>query len=396
MKLMHRYREAWKDQRGIMASLHLMLAVLLLSDLFYGARPLMCIFRGDWYVAEPESGSVFFEELSQRQGDYRKIHYDFAIWPLIPRDPKALDPSAAWLPPFSKRPGSGERAWLGTYDLGRDVMVAGLHGLRKSLALAFLTVFLSGIGGLLLGALPVLQAQRFRKMSWISALLIGIAGLILVYMAVLFLEWKSIPLQAFLGLTGGMALALFLSVFFWNHAPRIKVNLDFFTLNYMEGMKAIPAMLLLLILLQCIHDPGVPVLALMLTAFYLPVVLKYARAFTLHIVQEDYISSAMAIGQSGWMIFRIHVLPRLLVELAPVFAFGLANIILLEAGLSFLGIGFAVDEISLGTMMHAARNQPSAWWVVIFPGLMVFWLVSTFNRLGSRRPGSKALRPFAA
>jgi peptide/nickel transport system permease protein len=396
MKFIHRYRKAWKKQPWIMVSLYLMLAVLLASDLLYGARPLIFSYRGEWYVTEPEAGSALFEELNIQQGNYRRIPYDFAIWPLIPRDPKALDPSAAWLPPFSKRPGSGERAWLGTYDLGLDVWVSGLYGLRKSLALALLTVFLSGIGGIVLGAVPVLQAQRFRKMSWLSVLWIGLAGALLAYMVVLFLEWKFIPLQAFFFLTGGIVLALFLAIYFWNHSPRLTVNLDFITLNYMEGMKAIPAMLLLLILLQCIHDPGLPVLALMLTAFYLPVVLKYARAFTLHIVQEDYISSAIAIGQSGWMIFRIHVLPRLLAELLPVLAFGLANIILLEAGLSFLGIGFAVDEISLGTMMHAARNQPSAWWVVIFPGLMIFWLVVTFNGLGSRKSGNTALRPFTA
>ena len=64
-------------------------------------------------------------------------------------------------------------------------------------------------------------------------------------------------------------------------------------------------------------------------------------------------------------------------------AFGLANIILLEASLSFIGIGLGVDEISLGGLLYSARSNPSAWWVIVFPGLLIFWLVILFNQIGT-------------
>jgi peptide/nickel transport system permease protein len=60
----------------------------------------------------------------------------------------------------------------------------------------------------------------------------------------------------------------------------------------------------------------------------------------------------------------------------------LNNPIPTESTLSFLGLGLPLDEISLGSMMHSARNHLSAWWVVLLPGLLVFWMVFSFQKLG--------------
>ena len=56
--------------------------------------------------------------------------------------------------------------------------------------------------------------------------------------------------------------------------------------------------------------------------------------------------------------------------------------ILLEASIRFLGIGSSIEEVSLGSLLFQSRSYIQAWWMIVFPGIFIYWLTSTFYRMG--------------
>ena len=76
-----------------------------------------------------------------------------------------------------------------------------------------------------------------------------------------------------------------------------------------------------------------------------------------------------------------HALPNALGPVLITIAFGIASAILAEATLSFLGIGVGTD-VTWGSLLKNAREQRTAWWLAVFPGLAIFGLVLIFNLIG--------------
>lgn len=331
---------------------------------------------------KPKGNGVLFYDLNEiAAGDFQNLHYDFAWWPMLIRNAQKLELESAWLKPglHSK---NGTLFILGSYDLGKDLLVACIIGFKKSLSLALLTLIFSLIPALSLGSLVVFHSVRYQQISLGSVILFSISGIMLVYVLAICFEWMLIPNQIYPLLF--IVIVLFsLAIAIRNSKPMVRYMLDTWSLRYLEIMKSIPVLLILLIILQILTQPNRIQFAGMLAFIFIPYLVKYARAFTLKAASENFITASIAMGQSGWQVYTKHVLPKIMQALIPVMAFGLANIILLEASLSFIGIGLGVDEISLGGLLYSARSNPSAWWVIVFPGLLIFWLVILFNQIGT-------------
>ncbi len=115
--------------------------------------------------------------------------------------------------------------------------------------------------------------------------------------------------------------------------------------------------------------------------------MKFARTVrgsTLVERNKEYVQAARVIGVTPWRIMRRHVLPNVL---GPVFVpatidFGQA--ILIEATLSFLGVGVPPTSPSLGTLIRIGNDFlfSGEWWITIFPGLMLIMIVLSVNLLG--------------
>ncbi|MFZ1559415.1 MAG: ABC transporter permease, partial [Saprospiraceae bacterium] len=73
--------------------------------------------------------------------------------------------------------------------------------------------------------------------------------------------------------------------------------------------------------------------------------------------------------------------------------FSIGSAVLLESTLSFLGIGLPVEEVTWGKMMAEGRNM-NAWWLVVFPGLAIFILILSLNRLATGYQKSNFTRLF--
>ncbi|MBN1595256.1 ABC transporter permease [candidate division FCPU426 bacterium] len=110
---------------------------------------------------------------------------------------------------------------------------------------------------------------------------------------------------------------------------------------------------------------------------------RLVRAEFLTLRQRDYIQAAHAVGVSDLGVIFRHILPN---ALAPVFVsatFGIAGAILLESGLSFLGLGVQPPVPSWGNILTAGKDYiTQAWWLTLSPGIAIFLTVLGYNLLG--------------
>ena len=110
---------------------------------------------------------------------------------------------------------------------------------------------------------------------------------------------------------------------------------------------------------------------------------RVARGSVLSCKEMDYVDAARAIGAGRWRIMLQHILPNILSALIVYASFELARMILLEASLSFLGLGVQPPVPTWGGMINDGRQYIfQSWGASFFPGLAILALILTFNMLG--------------
>jgi peptide/nickel transport system permease protein len=234
-----------------------------------------------------------------------------APW-IAPADPATQD-----LPARLQAPSRGH--WMGTDELGRDILSRTLYGARVSLVVAISVVLGCGITGLLIGMLAGYTGgwfDRFVNLTLINAFL-SFPGILL-----------AIAFAAFLG-------------------------------------------------------PGISkvILALVITGW--AGYARLARAQVLKVKELEYILAARSVGASHRRILSRHLLPNILQPVLIQATVGMAGAILAESTLSFLGLGVLAPMPSWGAMLNDARSHLfDAPHMVIFPALAVMTAVLAFNLLG--------------
>lgn len=157
---------------------------------------------------------------------------------------------------------------------------------------------------------------------------------------------------------------------------------DGFIMRPMDVLMGFPA-LLMAIVVTAVLGTGTAVETLALGIVYLPIITRVMRASTLVVSQEMYVQAALARGASHVHIIVKHVLPN---SLGPVIVqasilMGIA--ILLEAAISFIGLGTQPPTPSLGLMLTEGRDfLIQAPWIMIFPGIAIMVIVLGFNLIG--------------
>lgn len=109
---------------------------------------------------------------------------------------------------------------------------------------------------------------------------------------------------------------------------------------------------------------------------------RYVRAELLRVRELDYVTAARGLGFSESRILLRHALPNALRPTLIAFAIGIAETVILEASLSFLGFGSGTFSASWGTLLNSARAYPTAWWVALPPGLAICVTVLALNAIG--------------
>ncbi|MEM9931879.1 MAG: ABC transporter permease, partial [Bacteroidota bacterium] len=160
---------------------------------------------------------------------------------------------------------------------------------------------------------------------------------------------------------------------------------DSAVLQGMELFASIPGLVILIALLAIINRPSLWVVILVIGVLRWPFVARFLRAELLRIRRLPYIEAARVSGINRWRMLFFHALPNAIGPLIIISCFGLGAAILLEAFLSFLGIGIPADQVTWGSLLRQSRSHPSAWWLALFPGLLLTLTVLAANLLGERK-----------
>jgi peptide/nickel transport system permease protein len=225
--------------------------------------------------------------------------------------------------------GGESRFLLGTDNQGRDVLSTILYGMRISIGVGLLAVFVAMAIGVTLG----LAAGYFG--GRVDSLIMRIADVQLTFPAIL-------------------------------------------TALLVDGVLGV---------LLNTHKGGGGKVWILVVAIGLSYWVQYARTVrgsTLVERNKDYVQSARLIGIPPWAIMFRHVLPNVTGPVLVIATINLALAIITEATLSFLGVGMPPTEPSLGTMINIGYNFlfSGEWWIVAFPGLTLALLVLAVNLLG--------------
>lgn len=159
-------------------------------------------------------------------------------------------------------------------------------------------------------------------------------------------------------------------------------RVDSVLMRVMDAVLAFPA-LLLAIFLVAVLGPSLRNAMLAVVIVYIPSFARVTRANVLSIKEQEYVLSSVALGGTNWWIMTRHALPNVMSPIIVQVSLGIARAILLEASMSFLGMGIQPPRPAWGSMINMGRRFiSSAWWMTTFPGLAIFLTVLSFNFVG--------------
>ncbi len=159
-------------------------------------------------------------------------------------------------------------------------------------------------------------------------------------------------------------------------------TVDYLVMRVMDTVFAFPS-LLLAIALAAVLGAGLHSVVVAIAIVYTPIFARVARAPTLSVKAQEYIVAAVAIGSSTPRILWRHVRPNILAPILVQMALSLSSAVIVEAALSFLGLGAVPPTPSLGSMLSEARAfMELAPWTVLYPGAALAGLILSINLAG--------------
>ena len=151
----------------------------------------------------------------------------------------------------------------------------------------------------------------------------------------------------------------------------------------LDTLLAIPRLLLLIAIFAAWRNVPVQGFIVILGATGWYGLARLVRGQVLALKRQDFVTSAHALGATRMRILVRHILPNVVTPVVVAATLGLGHIIVLEAGLSWLGIGLPIPTPSWGNMIQEGSDQMVAhWWISLFPGLAIVLTVIAFNVLG--------------
>jgi peptide/nickel transport system permease protein len=159
--------------------------------------------------------------------------------------------------------------------------------------------------------------------------------------------------------------------------------IDAIMMRFLDALLSIPRLLLLLgVLVAWPHlSIGALIVFLGLTGWF--GLSRIVRGQVLALKHAEFVTAAEALGASRRRILVRHLLPNLVSPIAVAATLGIAHVIVLEAGLSYLGIGVPQPIASWGNIIYDGADQIARlWWMSLFPGLFMVITVMTLNVLG--------------
>jgi len=151
----------------------------------------------------------------------------------------------------------------------------------------------------------------------------------------------------------------------------------------MDSIYSFPG-LILAIAFAAMLEPGILSITVAVAVIYIPTYFRLVRGQTLQIKEELYVEAARAIGASGRRILWQYIFPNVIATTVVVFTMNVGDAIMIEAALTYLGLGLPPSIVDWGMDLSMGRRfLPSGvWWLITFPGAMISILAIGFTMLG--------------
>lgn len=347
--------------------------VAIFGPIIANEKPLYCHVEGD--VTFP-----FLEKTLTKADD------ESCVLACIPYGPQTtnINGHASLSPGSYPTHGSGKIHWLGTDKLGRDTAAGLIHGTRISLMIGVVSVIFTFFVGTSLGmaaayySVKGLKINILQYITLITAITLGGFYFIFewIYSGLIVAVWIALLMLFILG------ILYFIFDKTFKKAPKYRINPDQILMKIITWRKSFPGIFLLLALTGVFVIPSVWNIIFIITVLGWTEFARHARAETLAIMEENYITTARILGFSDVRILISHVLPNIMPTLVVLICFSVSGAILAESTISFLGIGLPVETVTWGKMMASGRDMQQ-WWLVVFPGIAIMMIIMSLNTIAN-------------
>lgn len=286
--------------------------------------------------------------------------------------------------------------WLGTNKLGEDVLSGIVHGARVSMIVGFFSMFLAVTIGLIIGLFAGYFGNEALTLKAGEIIFLIIALIpAFFYSAVIsdvFISSSSKSSTLFFLFQGLLAALVFLIIMclffkigrlisgFKIFSHKYFIPIDHLLMRATEVVISLPS-LIIIFAFAAVMNPSVFNLIIIIGFISWTEVARIVRAETLKIKSSGYADAARALGFNDSKIIFKHLLPNILPMVSSIALLIFASAILSEASLSFLGIGIPYQTVTWGTLLASARDQISAWWLIVFPGFMLAATLMSLHQL---------------
>lgn len=379
-----------KGFKRLPLSLQLSIAYLLLILFFTLFANLIA---NDVPIVEKQNGRIIWPVFDRTAYISKKYQHnasgEFAINTAVCFYYSSQDQKAGLVKPFTLSPDLNKTHWLGTDTYNRDVLSGLIHGSKIAIWVGLIASLFSALIGLLLGSLAGYYQNHTMRMNKYALLATLLFNLLTIYVIIwnpyLFNGSKPVFriicwLLVLQSIINGFRFSIRTAKAGKNE---ISFPIDSIIMKTMEIFQSIPGLFLLICLISIIGSTNIFQLSLLIALLRWTSFTRLVRGETIKIKNTEYIQTAKALGISESIIIVKHIWPNLMKQLLIAFSYGVGASVLMEASLSFLGLGLAPDVVSWGSMLSQSRLQVNAWWLAVFPGIMISLLIGSCYTIGS-------------
>jgi len=399
-------------------------AIALFADFIANERPIIAKYKGQTVMPIFKQYLVDFG-ISQWSKDFQNISwqsldYEWVVFPPIPYSPTNQDIlNGQFKSPFGDQKWNTKRRWmnhtkpeasmgpqdlpnrywhwLGTDQLGRDVLSGMIHATRIAFLVGFISMGIASILGILLGGLAGYFGDERLRISR-GRMILSVIGLFFAFFYAFSVRSYALGDALGFGISSFMwqllvsmfvfllvmvifnILAYGLKIIPW-FAKKVAVPIDIIVSRLIEVLISVPGLFLIMTVVALVK-PHIFWVMLVIGLTGWTGMARLIRAELLKVRSLEYIEAAQAMGFTEFRTLFKHAIPNALSPALIAIAFGIAVAVLIEASLSFLGIGVAADTVTWGNLLSVSRSAKEAWWLAVFPGLAIFILVTVFNLIG--------------
>lgn len=279
--------------------------------------------------------------------------------------------------PLGLPEGPSHEYWLGTDRLFRDELVRLAYGARISLVIAFAATFLSTV----IGALVGIVAGYYEGARGIP---IPFVSLVCAFGALVAIIAGAPPIVAYAAIVAGVlvgAAAVATKNERLSAGPRL--NADTALMRLVDVGLSFPFLLLVMALAAALDKTSVGAIFLTLGLTGWLGTARVVRAKTLQVRGLDFVVASRALGQPTWRILLLHVLPNVAGPLIVIGTSSVAQMIIAESVLSYLGAGLSPPTPTWGRMLFEGQESYlSAPWLLAAPATAILMAVLGFNLVG--------------